>query len=580
MGTATSRQMRSVASRTRRLRLRGLRDPWPLAAGALALVVATPILVVVSSLMTPTLEVWRHLWETQLGELVWNTLALIVGVGIGVAVVGTGLAWLVTRYHFPGRGIFEWLLILPLAIPAYVIGFVFLGLFDYAGPAQSLLRRSFGPRIWFPEIASYGGVVLVMTLVLYPYVYLLARTAFREQSVTTLEAARALGAGRTEVFWRVALPLARPSIAAGLSLALMEALADFGTVAIYGYNTFTVAIYRVWFGLFARRAATELASLLLLFTLTLYLLERALRGRARFYQTERGGRPMTPERLSGWRAWAASGLTALVVGVAFLLPVGQLLFWALTSLGGPDYDERYPRFMFNTLTVGAITAAVAVGAAVLVAYGLRLSRSRVAAVFGRIASMGYALPGSVIAVGVLTPLALVDHGLDALLRGTWGISAGLLLTGSMGGLVFAYLVRFLAVSVQTVEASLARITPTMDMAGRSLGVSRGGVLWRIHLPLISGGLCTAAILVFVDVIKEMPATLLLRPLGYETLAVRIWQLTSESLWEAAALPALTIVGVGILPTLILARSSARRPRGTGAHATREERGHGEEPRTP
>jgi iron(III) transport system permease protein len=528
-------------------------------------VVATPILVVVSSIVTPSFEVWRHLWDTQLTELVWHTLVLIIGVGLGVSVLGTGLAWLVTMYRFPGRAMFEWLLILPLAMPAYVIGFVFLAIFDYAGPVQSWLRHVVGPGIWFPDFATSGGVVLVLTLVLYPYVYLLARAAFLEQSETTLEVARTLGASRFGVFWKVALPLARPSIVAGVTLALMEALADFGTVAIYGFDTFTVAIYRVWFGLFDRGAATELASMLLFFTLTLYFLERALRGRARFTQTDGKLRPATPKPLTGWKAWTASGLAGFVVAVALALPVAQLIYWTVTSLGTPDYDPRYPDFMLNSLTLGAITAILAVGAAVVVAYGLRLSRSRIVAACGRIASMGYALPGSVIAVGVLVPLAFADHGLDAFLRATWGLSTGLLFTGSMVGLVYAYLVRFLAVSCQTVEASLVKITPTMDMAGRSLGASRGGVLRRIHLPLIRGGLSTAAILVFVDVIKEMPATLLLRPFGYETLAVRIWQLTSESLWEAAALPALTIVAVGMLPVLILARTSARPLVGTSAH---------------
>ncbi|HZX60628.1 MAG TPA: iron ABC transporter permease [Candidatus Methylomirabilis sp.] len=548
---------------TGRLTRRFPRDPWPLAAGAVALVVATPILIVLSSLATPTLDVWAHLWQTQLLELIWNTVALIVGVGAGVAVLGTGLAWLTTMYRFPGRAIFEWLLILPLAVPAYVIGFVFRGLFDYAGPVQTGLRRTVGPAIWFPDIASYGGVVLVMTLVLYPYVYLLARTAFLEQSEATLEAARALGASRTALFWRTALPLARPSIAAGLSLAVMEALADFGTVAIYGYNTLTVAIYRVWFGLFNREAATELASLLLLFTGAVYAAERAWRGRARFYQTERKARPPAPRPLTGWKAWTASGVAGVVVGGAFLLPVGQLVVWSVAALGGSDFDDRYPEFVLNTLAVGGITALLAVGAAVVVAYGLRLSRSRMVAACGRIATLGYALPGSVIAVGVLVPLAFLDRVCNAVLRTVWGAEVGLLVTGSMAGLVFAYLVRFLAISVQTVEASLVKVTPSMDMAGRSLGSSPGGVLRRIHLPLIRGGLCSAAILVFIDVIKEMPATLLLRPFGYETLAVRIWQLTSESFWEAAALPALTIVAAGMLPVLILARSSARARQGAG-----------------
>lgn len=543
-------------ARQRRQRRRFL-EPWALASGLVALVVATPILVIAVSLLTPSLEVWRHLWQTQLPELIGNTLALIVGVGLGVAVVGTGLAWLVTMYRFPGRRVFEWLLILPLAVPAYVIGFVFLAIFDYAGPVQTWLRGMFGRGVWFPDIASYGGVVWVMTCVFYPYVYMLARTAFLEQSGTVLEAARTLGVRPLTVFWRVALPLARPSIAAGILLALMEALADFGLVAIFNYSTFTVAIYRVWFGLFDRTAATELAGLLLIFTMLLYGLERRQRGRARFYQLGGGARPAAPKRLLGWKAWAASGTAAVVVGVAFVLPVAQLLAWTVGTVGGAEYDHRYGQFVLNTLVVAGLTALVTVAAAVVVAYGLRLSRSWLVRLAGRLANMGYALPGSVIAVGVLGPLALFDQTLDSWLRDTWGVSSGLLLTGSMVGLMFAYVVRFLAVSCQTVEASLVKVTPSMDMAGRSLGATPGRVLWRIHLPLIRGGLCGAAILVFVDVMKEMPATLLLRPFGYETLAVRVWQLTSEGLWEAAALPALTIVGVGMLPVLVLVWSSTR-----------------------
>jgi iron(III) transport system permease protein len=529
------------------------RDPWPLAASLLALLVATPILVVVSALATPSLDIWAHLWRTYLLELIWHTLALLVGVGLGVLALGLGLAWLVTMYRFPGRALFEWLLILPMAMPAYVMGFVFLALFDFSGPVQRWWRGVFGPQSWFPNIASYGGVVLVMTLVLYPYVYVLARTAFREQSTGTLEAARALGMGSWGAFWRVTVPLARPSIVAGLALALMEALADFGTVSLYGYSTFTVAIYRVWYGLFNREAAAELAGVLLFFTLGLFRAERAMRGRRRFSPTEGRVRPVTPTTLAGGWAWAAAGVCSLVAGGAFLLPVGQLVVWALRTLGGPEYDARYPTFLLNTLTLAAVTAVVAVGAAVVMAYGLRLSRSRLVSLSVRLASMGYALPGSVIAVGVLLSLAFLDRTLDDVLQRRLGMTSGLLLTGSMVGLVFAYLVRFLAVGVHTVEASLLKITPSLDMAARSLGASSTGVLVRVHLPLLKGGLGGAALLVFVEVMKEMPATLLLRSFGRETLAVRIWQLTSESLWEAAALPALTIVVGGILPVLMLMR---------------------------
>lgn len=528
-------------------------DPWALAAGFIALLVSTPIVVVVWSLATPSVEIWLHLWRTYLLELVWNTLALLVGVGLGVLLLGTGLAWLVTMYRFPGRRLFEWVLMLPMAVPAYVMGFVFLALFDFTGPVQSGWRWMFGLKTWFPDIASYGGVVLVMTLVLYPYVYLLARTAFGEQSASMVEAARSLGYGELGVFCKVMIPLARPSLAAGLALALMEALADFGTVSIYGYSTFTVAIYRVWFGLFNREAATELASILLCFTFGLLLVERLGRQRARFSQTEGSVRGLAPRLLRGWQARAATGVCSLIVCVAFVLPMAQLLWWTIGTLGGSEAGARYPAFLLNTLVLAAVTAVIAVIVAMILAYGLRLSRSPIVASLCRFASLGYALPGSVIAIGVLIPLSFVDHTLDSFLRRTLGISSGLLLTGSMVGLVFAYLVRFLAISTHTLEAGLAKITPSMDLAARSLGTSSGGVLRRIHVPLLRSSLGCAAILVFVDVMKEMPATLLLRPFGYDTLAIRIWQLTSESFWEAAALPALTIVAGGVLPVLLLMR---------------------------
>jgi iron(III) transport system permease protein len=527
------------------------RDPWPYASAFLSFLIAIPILVVASSIVSPDRDVWNHLWQTQLGEILWNTFRLIVGVAIGVFLLGTGLAWLVTMYRFPGQRVFQWLLVLPIAMPAYVMGFVYRALLDYTGPLQTALRAHFGKQIWFPDFASYGGVVLVMTMVLYPYVYLLARTGFAEQSAGKIEAARALESGPWKVFWKVALPLARPSIATGVALALMEALADFGTVAIYGYNTFTVAIYRVWFGMFNRSAATELATLLLLVTIGLLALERGFRGRARFYQTDGAVRPLSAKRLKGHKAWGATAVATLVVAAGFAVPAAQLLVWAFQ---GAQFDSRYPEILAMTLRLGVTTAVLAVVAAVVVAYGLRLSRSPVVRACVRVATVGYALPGSVIAVGVLGPMAFLDHNIGKLLENALGISTGLILIGSMAGLVFAYLVRFLAVSSQTVEASLVKITPSMDMAGRSLGAGTSGVLRRIHLPLIRRGLSAAAVLVFVDVVKEMPATLLLRPFGYDTLAVRVWQFTSESLWEAAALPALTIVLVGLLPVIWLTRS--------------------------
>jgi iron(III) transport system permease protein len=516
-------------------------DAWPLAAGLVALLVTLPVLVVCAALAAPTVEVWRHLWATQLVELIGHTLALVVGVGLGVVGLGTALAWLVATYRFPGHAVLEWLLVLPLAVPAYVLGFVFLAIFDYTGPVQRTLRAlAGGPVGWFPNPASYGGLVVIMTLVLYPYVYVLARASFLEQSPAMHDAARALGVSRWTLIRRIVLPLARPAIVGGVFLALMEALADFGTVALFNYPAFTVAIYRVWFGLFDRHAATELASLLVLVTLALYAAERGLRGRARFDPQWHGGRPALA-RLHGTRGWAATGAVSAVVALAFGLPVLRLLTWIPA---GTAADPRYLGFLRNTLGVAAAAAILALTAALVTAYGVRQSRSPVVAVLARLATMGYALPGSVIAVGVLALLAWLDRRLG-----------GLLVVGSLAGLVFAYVVRFLAPAYQAVDAGLARVTPSMDMAGRSLGLAPGAVLRRVHFPLLRRSLLTAALLVFVDTMKEMPATLLLRPLGYDTLAVRVWQFTSESLWDAAALPALTIVAAGVVPVVLLIRSS-------------------------
>ncbi len=466
--------------------VKGRFSGWALAAMGIAGLLTVPILAVLSSFMTPAGEVWRHLWRTQLVELITNTVLLLAGVGSGTLVVGTGLAWLVVYHRFPGRAFFEWALILPLAIPAYVLGFVFLGLFDFAGPLQTFLRATFGQGFRLPNLRSYGGVTLMMTLVFYPYVYLLARAAFRSQGAATLEMARSLGRSPLRAFLMVTLPIARPALAAGVALAMMEALADFGTVATFGYRTLTEAIYRVWYGMFDRTAATQLASGLLCFALGL-----------------------------------------------------------LSTL------------LLNTLYLAGLATGLACLLAVVLAYASRLHPSPSIQWSAQCAALGYALPGSVIAVGVLLPLAWLDHTAVVWLERVLGHSGGLLLTGSAVGLLFAYLVRFLAVSLQTVDASLTKIPPSLDDAARSLGANGSRVLRRVHLPLMRRGLLTALILVFVEVMKEMPATLLLRPFGLNTLAVEVWKRTSEAMWQEAALPALAIVAAGILPVLLAVRLSAK-----------------------
>src|SRR5215467_13774779 len=531
---------------------------WTLAAISIAGLLAVPILAVLSSFMTPASEVWRHLWRTQLGELIANTVLLLAGVGVGTLVVGTGLAWLVVYHRFPGRTIFEWALILPLAVPAYVLGFVFLGLFDFTGPLQTWLRSTFGAGVRLPNLRSYWGVTLMMTLVFYPYVYLLARAAFRGQGAATLETARSLGRSSLHAFVAVTLPIARPALVAGVALAMMEALADFGTVATFGYRTLTEAIYRVWYGMFDRPAATQLASGLLCFALALLCVERTSRGRARFIETYRRGVGVTPTVLRGWRAALAIGACLAVLGPGFLLPVGQLGLWTLTTFQTGQLAPAFGTLLLNTLYLACLATGLACFMAVVLAYASRLHPSPSVRWSSQCAALGYALPGSVIAVGVLLPLAWLDHTVGvALLGRLLGRSGSLLLTGSAVGLLFAYLVRFLAVSLQTVDASLTNIPPSLDDAARSLGASGSRVLRRVHLPLMRRGLLTALILVFVEVMKEMPATLLLRPFGLNTLAVEVWKRTSEAMWQEAAVPALAIVAAGILPVLLAVRLSAK-----------------------
>jgi len=531
---------------------------WAWAAIGIAAVVAVPIAAVLSSLAAPSGDVWRHLWRTQLLELIGNTLLLLLGVGVGTLLVGGGLAWLVVFHRFPGRSVLEWALILPLAVPAYVIGFAFLGLFEYAGPIQGALRGALGAGARLPDLRSYGGVVVMMTLVFYPYVYLLARVAFREQGIAAVEIARTLGRSRGAAFLAVTVPMARPALAAGVALAMMEALADFGTVATFGYRTLTEAIYRVWYGMFDRIAATQLASVLLLFALGLLLLEYRSRGRARFIQRGRPSRALEAERLRGLRAVSATTVCLGVLGPAFFLPVGQLAWWAVAAVRGGRVAPDFLALLTHTGLLAAAAAGLACALAVLLAYAGRLHGTTAVRLAARLASMGYALPGAVIAVGVLLPLAWADHALVPPLERALDRPLGLLLTGSAGGLILAYVVRFLAVGLQTVEASLGRIPPSLDDSARTLGARAGVALRRVHLPLIRGGLLTALVLVFVEAMKEMPATLLLRPFGLNTLAIEIWERTSEAMWQEAAVPALALIGVGLLPVMVLIRLTSRR----------------------
>ncbi len=541
---------------------------WTVLTVAVAMLVALPVLVVLSRVFAGSGGVWQHLASTVLPLYVINTLILLVGVGVLAAVIGVSTAWLVTMHRFPGSRVFEWALLLPLAVPAYVMAYVYTDLLDYAGPVQTLLRDLFGwasaRDYWFPRIRSIQGAILMLGLVLYPYVYLLARKAFLEQSLCVIEVSRTLGRGPWRSFFGVALPLARPAIAAGLALALMETIADYGTVSFFGVSTFTTGIYRTWFGMGAPVAAAQLAAFMLLFVAALVVLERWSRGKAQYFHTTGRYRILTPRTLLGLKGLGASLACGLPILLGFLLPAAVLL--NLTIGGGdPLWGRRFLGFAGNSFLLAAVTAGLAVLLAALMAYGIRLRPTWLTRLSVRLAGLGYAVPGSVVAVGVLIPFAAFDNGLDAIMRETFGISTGLLLTGSIAALVFAYLVRFLAVSYNTVESSLGKISPSMDHASRALGQTARRTLLKVHAPMMRAGLLTAGLLVFVDVMKELPATLIVRPFNFDTLAVRAFRLAADERLAEASTAALTIVAVGVVPVVLLSMAITRsRPGATCA----------------
>ena len=527
---------------------------WQLASLVVALVALAPIAVVTLAWLTPTADVWQHLGATVLPELLRNTGVLLVGVGFGVAVTGVGLGWLVATCEFPGRRFFDWALMLPLAVPAYVLAFALIGIFDYSGAFQTQLRGWFGPAFALPPIRSTGGVILAMVLAFYPYVYMLARTAFLSQGQSMIETGRVYGLTAWQSFWRVAVPMARPAIAAGVALALMETLADFGAVSVFNFDTFTTAIYKAWLGMFNLAAAAQLASLLLLFVAIGLVAEQRLRGRAQYHLTPKGAR--NPRyHLRGGRALAATLACALVFMLAFALPVGELLVWAVRSMVA-DFDVRYLRVVANTLALSGAAAAVTTFFALLLAYTWRLKPDRLIRGAVRIATLGYALPGSVLAVGIMVSFVWLDRQWLTPMFESIGFGAGPWLAGSLLALLLAYGVRFMAVAYGPVDSSFERIKPSLWQAARSLGASNREILWRVSIPLLRGGLFSAGLLVFVEVMKEMPATLLLRPFGWDTLATRIFEMTSEGEWERAALPAGTLVLAGLIPVILLVRRSA------------------------
>ena len=522
----------------------------PLRALAIAALTLIPLGVVLTSVFDPQPEIWAHLREFVLPIVLKNTVILMLGVGTGVVLIGVSLAWLTAVCDFPGRRFFAWSLMLPLAMPAYVLAFVQVGLLDFTGPVQSLLREWLGSARWFPPIRSTGGVVLVLTLAFYPYVYLLARNAFMTQGMRAIEAAQALGYTRWQAFWKVALPMARPWIAGGLTLALMETLADFGSVSIFSFDTFTTAIYKAWFALFNLPAASQLASLLVLFVLVLAAADQRLRHNRRY-----AAKHFSPGRirLTGGTRWGATCFCAVILAIAFVIPVIQLCVWA-GDAWRTDLDSRFPAFLMRSLWLAGLAALLVATLGLLLSAIRQHHRDGLTQLIVRMATLGYAIPGTVLAVGVFIPIAWLD-GRVADLASLFGMDLGPILKGSLVVMLLALAARFLAVAFEPIDAAMQRITRSQTDAVRSLGLSPRQALWRFQVPMVRGGLLTAMLIVFVDVMKEMPITLMTRPFGWDTLAVRVFEMTSEGMWERAALPSLAIVLAGLLPVILLVRKS-------------------------
>ncbi|MBM1689821.1 ABC transporter permease [Sulfitobacter geojensis] len=524
-----------------------------------AAVCALPMIAVGLAAFGGGTDTVRHLIDTVLGEYTRTTLALVLLVSLGTFCIGVGAAWLVTMTRFTGARLLEVALVLPLAFPAYVLAYAYTNVLDHPGIVQTTLRdvMGWGPRdYWFPDIRSLGGAALMLTLVLYPYVYLLARAAFLQQSGTTFLAARALGKSPWAAFFKVSLPLARPAIAAGVLLAVMETIADFGTVAYFGVQTFATGIYTAWFSLFDRTGAAQLALCLLSFALLLAMLERMQRGRAKYHDPARQAQQMAPIELTGWNAIFAQVLCGVPVLFGAVLPVFVLFSMGLGSEQNL-LSPRYLGFIRNSLTLAGIAAVVTVSAAVAVGFFQRLRPGRVSRSTGYIARLGYAVPGGVIAVGLMVPFAMFDNALDAWMRSTFDISTGLLVTGSIWLLIAAYMVRFLAAALGAYEGGQAMVHANMDAAARSLGQTPVGTLRRVHLPILAPSLLTALLIVFVDVMKELPATLIMRPFNFDTLAVQAYRLASDERLDGAAVPSLVIVAMGLLPVILICRQVGR-----------------------
>lgn len=520
-----------------------------------ALLLALPVMVILTNVLTGQANVWQHLIDTVLFDYISSSLILMLGVGVGSLILGVPTAWLTSVCRFPGHKWLAWALLLPLAVPAYIIAYTYTGLLDFAGPVQGMIREltglSYG-EYWFFEVRSLAGAIVMLSLVLYPYVYLMSRAAFLEQSANTLEVSRSLGYSHTQSFFKLALPLARPAIVAGVTLALMETLADYGTVKYFGVTSFTTGIMRTFNGFGDAAAASQLASVLLLFVTVLILMERYSRRRISYHAS--GIRKASNRKilLSKKQGILAALFCFLPVLFGFVVPALQLMYWAVFS--AEPIDSSFIKLAWNSLYLAALAALIAVLLALILAYASRLNKRRAVQASVTVAGLGYALPGTIIAIGVIIPFAWLDHQIIAWVKETFEVRFGLILSGTLFALLFAYTVRFMAVSLGAVQSGLGKITPSLDAAGRSLGYKPLDVLRKIHVPLMKSSVLTALLIVFVDVLKELPATLILRPFNFNTLAVRAFELASDERLADAAPASLMIVLVGLAPVILLSRS--------------------------
>lgn len=530
-------------------------DKLSLITIATAALLTLPIVVIVFQIISEDMSVWHHLYETVLFDYVTNTLLLMFGVGVGVIILGVSTAWWTSSFDFPGRRIVSLLLLMPMAMPAYIIAYTYTGLLDYAGPVQSFIRSTFQVsygEYWFFEIRSLTGAMLMLAFVLYPYVYLMSRAAFLSQSGNLLDVSRSLGVTPLRSFFKVTLPMARPAIIAGLSLVLMETLADYGTVEYFGVSTFTTGIFRTYYGLGSIAGAAQLATGLLAFVLLLVMLEKFSRRRIRYFShTESQLRP-NRVKLTGWLQWIVLAWCMVPVSIGFLIPAAVLAYWSVKSslLLSPEFFV----LIWNSFSLAFIAAFVAVSLALVLAYAARKSKSKLVNGAVQVTSLGYAMPGTIVAIGVVIALNGFDDAFLSFLERYTDIEFGLFLSGTLVAVVFAYTVRFLAVSLGSIQSGLQGIKPSIDQSAQLLGLTPSKIIRKVHVPLLSGSVLTAFLIVFVDVLKELPATLILRPFNFNTLAVRAYEFASDERLIDVGPASLTIVLVGLLPVFLLNRS--------------------------